>query len=79
MRPWSQRETADIVYPDVQGEFTTLLIDNGYLGEEWRAARPKYLLEVKTSTGPLATPFYMSKNQYQLVSYSFRQTSSSAQ
>ncbi|KAK7222154.1 hypothetical protein V2G26_010157 [Clonostachys chloroleuca] len=67
MRPWSQRETADIVYPDVQGEFTTLLIDNGYLGEEWRAARPKYLLEVKTSTGPLATPFYMSKNQYQLM------------
>ncbi|CAH0025380.1 unnamed protein product [Clonostachys rhizophaga] len=67
MRPWYQRETADIVYPDVQGEFTTLLIDNGYLGEEWRAARPKYLLEVKTSTGPLATPFYMSKNQYQLM------------
>ncbi|CAH0058483.1 unnamed protein product [Clonostachys solani] len=67
MEPWYQRETADIVYPDVQGEFTTLLIDNGYLGEAWRAARPKYLLEVKTSTGPLATPFYMSKNQYRLM------------
>ncbi|CAG9997117.1 unnamed protein product [Clonostachys byssicola] len=67
MGPWYQRETADIVYQDVQGEFTALLIDNGYLGEEWRAARPKYLLEVKTSTGPLAAPFYMSKNQYRLM------------
>ncbi|VUC26126.1 unnamed protein product [Clonostachys rosea] len=67
MEPWYQRETADIVYQDSQGDFTALLIDNGYLGEEWRAARPKYLVEVKTSTGPLATPFYMSKNQYRLM------------
>ncbi|KAJ6063689.1 hypothetical protein N7499_012369 [Penicillium canescens] len=66
MEPWYGRETADITYDDTEGDFTALLIDNGYLdAEEWRDKRPKYYIEVKTTTGPLRTPFYMSKHQYE--------------
>lgn len=69
MEPWYGRETADITYDDNEGDFTTLLIDHGYLdAEEWRNTRPKYYIEVKTTTGPLRTPFYMSKHQYERVS-----------
>jgi hypothetical protein len=51
------------------GEFTALLIDRGYLdSEEWADKRPKYFIEVKTTTGPLGHPFFMSKRQYERVS-----------
>ncbi|KAH6672747.1 hypothetical protein F5X68DRAFT_175032 [Plectosphaerella plurivora] len=62
---WSGRETADLVYQDEAGEFTSWLLDHGYLDESWRDARPKYYLEVKTTTGAHDVPFYMSKSQYQ--------------
>ncbi|KAB8254531.1 hypothetical protein BDV32DRAFT_132200 [Aspergillus pseudonomiae] len=66
MEPYYGRETADITYDDTEGGFTALLIDHGYLAtEEWRDKRPKYYIEVKTTTGPLRTPFYMSKHQYE--------------
>ncbi|KAG7135922.1 hypothetical protein HYQ45_006378 [Verticillium longisporum] len=66
MPPWNGRETADMTYQDVRGELTKWLKDHGYLdGEGWRGARPKYYIEVKTTTGPHNTPFYMSKAQYQ--------------
>ncbi|GFG16303.1 hypothetical protein IFM61392_09435 [Aspergillus lentulus] len=66
MGPWYGRETADIIYDDTEGDFTALLIDHGYLdAEEWWDKRPKYYIEVKTTTGPLRTPFYMSKHQYE--------------
>lgn len=66
---WRHRETADIVYNDVEGQFTEMLIDRGYLRrDEWVDARPKYYIEVKTTTGRCATPFYVSKNQFDLVS-----------
>ncbi|KAH6699334.1 hypothetical protein EV126DRAFT_364840 [Verticillium dahliae] len=66
MPPWNGQETADMTYQDVRGELTTWLEDHGYLdGEGWRDARPKYYIEVKTTTGPYNTPFYMSKAQYQ--------------
>ncbi|KAL5362015.1 hypothetical protein BJX96DRAFT_153271 [Aspergillus floccosus] len=69
MEPWYERETADITYDDTEGDFTALLIDHGYLdAEEWRDKRPKYYMEVKTTTGPCRTPFYMSKHQYERVS-----------
>ncbi|KAM5346360.1 hypothetical protein ACJ41O_009365 [Fusarium nematophilum] len=63
---WNGRETADLVYNDSDGILTELLIENGYLDEEaWRSRMPNYLLEVKATTGPCNTPFYMSKHQYQ--------------
>ncbi len=69
MLPWNARETADIVYDDVEGNLTRWLIDGGHLAEhEWQRARPQYFLEVKTTTGPCDWPFYMSKKQYERVS-----------
>lgn len=71
---WVGRETADITYSDTTGAFTALLADKGYL-DLWNAddiaqARPQYFVEVKATTGPCETPFYMSKHQYQRVSWS---------
>lgn len=69
MAAWNRRETADLVYADTAGDFTDTLIGCGYLNhDEWHGARPKYYIEVKTTTGPCGTPFYMSGNQYRLVS-----------
>ncbi|KAH7127402.1 hypothetical protein EDB81DRAFT_662832 [Dactylonectria macrodidyma] len=59
------RETADIVYADTTGALTKVLIDCDYLDASWEHARPNYLLEVKTTTGPCRTPFFMSRMQYQ--------------
>ncbi|KAH7166472.1 hypothetical protein EDB81DRAFT_713041 [Dactylonectria macrodidyma] len=68
MAPWNRRETADLVYVDTAGHFTDTLIGCGYLNhDQWHGARPKYYIEVKTTTGPCDTPFYMSGNQYQLM------------
>lgn len=68
MNAWRGRETADLTYEDTNGDLTALLIDDGYFdSEEWEDARPKYYIEVKTTTGPCDTPFYMSKHQYQRV------------
>jgi hypothetical protein len=71
MHPWEGKEKADIMYEDVTGAFTSLLADRGYLGT-WDAhaiqqARPEYFIEVKTTTGPFETPFFMSKAQYRKV------------
>jgi hypothetical protein len=69
---WPFRETADLVYNDEQGRLTEVLIDSGYLArDEWQQARPRYFLEVKTTTGECDMPFYMSGNQYRLVSPNF--------
>ncbi|KAJ5982538.1 hypothetical protein N7451_012638 [Penicillium sp. IBT 35674x] len=66
MTPWYGRETADIVYDDTEGAFTSLLISHDYLeADEWEDRRPKYFIEIKTTTGPLGTPFYMSKRQFE--------------
>lgn len=70
LEPWNRRETADFVYSDEQGELTRLLIGAGYLEADvgWEEARPKYFLEVKSTTSRCETPFYMSSNQFTLVS-----------
>ncbi|KAJ5263150.1 hypothetical protein N7478_010755 [Penicillium angulare] len=66
MAPWYGRETSDIVYDDTEGAFTSLLISHGYLeADEWEDRRPRYFIEIKTTTGPLGTPFYMSKRQFE--------------
>lgn len=68
IRKWPGTETSDLTYQDIQGELTSLLIDAGQLdGEVWRHRRPFYFLEVKTTTGPCNTPFFISKRQYERV------------
>ncbi|KAF5654792.1 hypothetical protein F25303_1136 [Fusarium sp. NRRL 25303] len=64
---WSNRETADLVYPDTQGDLTRILVDAEILNGDWSIRRPTYFIEVKTTIGPCGTPFYMSGNQYRLV------------
>ncbi|RBA17408.1 hypothetical protein FPRO05_02132 [Fusarium proliferatum] len=67
-KAWRGRETADLVYVDTEGHLTNTLIGCGYLGhDEWHGARPRYYIEVKTTTGPCSTAFYMSGKQYQLM------------
>jgi hypothetical protein len=69
MSEWNGRETADLTYKDVEGDFTAMLIDKGYLNQnDWQQARPLYYIEVKTTTGPCNIRFYMSKHQYKRVS-----------
>ncbi|KAM0556994.1 hypothetical protein ACHAPJ_005673 [Fusarium lateritium] len=66
--PTGGREIADLVYDDAEGTLTSLFIDNGYLTkEDWEGKKPKYLLEVKSTTGPCHAPFFMSKRQYQRI------------
>ncbi|KAF5556260.1 hypothetical protein FNAPI_5783 [Fusarium napiforme] len=64
---WPNRETADLVYSDTQGDLTRLLVNAEILGDDWSTRCPKYYIEVKTTTGPCGTPFYMSGNQYRLM------------
>lgn len=48
---------------------TRHLIDAGYLDENvWAGATPEYLIEVKTTTGNFDDRFYISSNQFGLVS-----------
>jgi len=72
MLPWAGRETADITYKDGNGALTRLLAENGYLNRLdpnfVSQARPFYFIEVKSTTGPCETPFFMSNSQYQRVS-----------
>lgn len=70
MAAWNGRETADIVYEDNGSVLTELLIDKGYLAQDqWRGSMPEYFIEVKSTTGSRDMPFYMSKHQYQRVSF----------
>lgn len=69
MDEWRGRETSDIEYWDVQRKLTTELIEKSYLDRDtWEGKQPSYFIEVKTTTGPCETPFYISKAQYQRVS-----------
>ncbi|KFY37775.1 hypothetical protein V494_04632 [Pseudogymnoascus sp. VKM F-4513 (FW-928)] len=62
---WNGREISDIVYSDISGVLTGLLIDKGYLSRDvWKGKKPKYFIEVKTTVSSCDTPFYMSKAQY---------------
>jgi hypothetical protein len=64
---WRGAKTADITYDDTEGEFTKLLIENEYLDEAWLGAKPKYFLEVKTTTKECSRRFFVSKSQYERV------------
>jgi hypothetical protein len=67
LEPWKGAETADITYADKEGELSKLLVENGYLERIWIGAKPKYYLEVKTTTKECGTRFFVSKSQYQRV------------
>ncbi|CAF3608899.1 unnamed protein product [Fusarium graminearum] len=68
LQAWRGHETADLVYFDDEGHLTNTLIGCGYLDhDEWHGERPKYYIEVKTTTGPYSTAFYMSGKQYKLM------------
>jgi hypothetical protein len=65
---WRGTETADITYDDLSGDLTAILIAKGYLGAQvWRDARPKYFMEVKTTTGTCGDRLFISSKQYQMV------------
>lgn len=49
---WQGNEKADLVYDDGASGMTKLLIDHGYLDETGAERTPRYLLEVKSTTGP---------------------------
>ncbi|OJJ33410.1 hypothetical protein ASPWEDRAFT_185791 [Aspergillus wentii DTO 134E9] len=66
MGSWNGRETLDITYTDHEGVLTSLLIEKNYLcPDAWTGRRPRYYLEVKSTTSSWDAPFYMSKNQYE--------------
>lgn len=69
--PWDGRETADITYRDRSGALTSFLVDKGYMShispEHLLDARPEYFIEVKSTTLPCETAFFMSKYQYKRV------------
>ena len=70
---WPWKETSDIVYKDTKKQLTSYLLAHGYLGEDlWNDVEegPDYFLEVKTTLRECEHPFYVSKGQYALVSYS---------
>ena len=66
--PWTNPETADIVYPDIDSRLTSLFCDAGYLDEAtWESATPTYYLEVKTAVGKCDERLFMSNKQYEMV------------
>jgi hypothetical protein len=67
LEPWTGKDV-DIIYYDKDGIFTGLLVGNGYLDSIWIGAQPTYWLEVKTTTRECSAPFFLSRNEYQLVS-----------
>lgn len=75
LQSWPPPETSDLVYEDNSGLFEQFVRQRSYNGDQlphWPAlgGNPiKWLIEVKTTTGPCSTPFFMSKNQYQLMKH----------
>jgi len=74
IEPWTgaaQDETTDIVYTDVSGAFTRLLVNNDYLdaGTWTNRQGVHYFIEVKSTFGQCAVPFFMSDRQYNLVGH----------
>ncbi|KAF2670540.1 hypothetical protein BT63DRAFT_454729 [Microthyrium microscopicum] len=61
-------EDGDILYADTSGLLTQKLITKGYLeGHRWVGRKPKYFFEVKTTVGPMDTPFYPSADQISIM------------
>ena len=68
LTPWHGTETADIVYDDLDGELTEILIALGYLDSAtWSGQAPRYYLEVKSTREACRTKFFMTKAQHKRV------------
>ncbi|KAL5044287.1 hypothetical protein BDW71DRAFT_199144 [Aspergillus fruticulosus] len=72
LETWDGRETADITYSDTEGVLTTLLMEKGYLDVRYAGGRPRYYIEVKSTTSSWDTPFYMSNAQYERMKHMSR-------
>lgn len=65
---WPERETSDLVYDDINGFFTRLMISLGYLNaDHWAGKMPRYYIEVKCTTGVCETPCIVSQHQVDLM------------
>jgi hypothetical protein len=77
MLPWIGRETADLVYTDRDGRFSDYLGDNctgdfptSLCDHDFTSHPIKYYIEVKTTTGPCHSRFFLSAGQYERVRWS---------
>ena len=72
LQAWPNLETADIIYDDKGTSLTNVLTQQGYLQEkDWRDRKPKYFIEVKTTTADGDERFSLSGKQYDLVSINY--------
>ena len=70
LQAWNQPEVSDIMYTNSSSTMEHFLRRHGHnvIPEFLRSdSQIQYLIEVKATTGPCVTPFFMSKNQYQLI------------
>ncbi|KAK5457302.1 hypothetical protein LTS15_005083 [Exophiala xenobiotica] len=72
--PWRGREISDIMYEgkcprlmDILRQNTTFAYPPWLEAGETAPAAVRYHIEVKTTSGPCSTPFFMSGNQYRLM------------
>jgi hypothetical protein len=77
---WNTEEPSDIVHDDTLGKFTNLLIESQYLDREvWIGQKPKYYIEVKSTTLEMEHPLYVSQPQFDRMSrYALRSGQASA-
>ena len=62
-----QGQDVDMVYDDKEGVLTKILMKDGHLSDIWYGARPKYWLEVKTTTRKCGARFYLTDPEYKRV------------
>ncbi|KAE9369948.1 hypothetical protein N431DRAFT_381328 [Stipitochalara longipes BDJ] len=68
LRAWPEDETSDIVYDDINGVLTRLMISLGYLNaDHWAGKTPKYNIEVKCTMGDCAMPCFVGQKQVNLM------------
>ncbi|KAK0705518.1 hypothetical protein B0H67DRAFT_558107 [Lasiosphaeris hirsuta] len=65
MTPWTGAETSDLEYDDIAGILTARLIENGYLSQGWQDRRPKYYIDVKSTSERWDSSFSMGGARYQ--------------
>jgi hypothetical protein len=67
LEKWND-DDVDIVYDDKEGVLTQLLVGSGYLDKNiWIGARPKYWLEVKSTTKKCGTRFFLTNPEHEKV------------
>jgi hypothetical protein len=66
LEPWKGKDV-DMIYDDNESVLTNLLVKNRYLNYTWIDAKPKYWLEVKSTTRKCGTRFFLTNPEYQKV------------